>query len=62
MSHTPLEVFSMFNQSKLARDLNVTRGTITSWREKRKIPAERVVDVARVTGIDRARLRPDLYN
>ena len=52
----------MFNQSKLARDLNVTRGTITSWREKRKIPAERVVDVARVTGIDRARLRPDLYN
>ena len=62
MSHTPLEVFSMFNQSKLARDLNVTRGTITSWREKRKIPAERVVDVARVTGIARARLRPDLYN
>lgn len=62
MSHTPLEVFSMFNQSKLARDLNVTRGTITGWREKRKIPAERVVDVSRVTGIDRERLRPDLYS
>ena len=62
MSQTPLEVFSMFNQSKLARDLKVTRGTITSWREKRKIPAERVVDVSHFTGINREQLRPDLYS
>lgn len=35
-------------------------GTISKW-EKRRVPAERVLDVERQTGIPRHRLRPDLY-
>lgn len=62
MIFTPLEIFNEFNQSKLARDLNVTRATVTNWRANRKIPAERVVEVAKLTGICKTRLRPDLYS
>lgn len=35
-------------------------GTISKW-EKRRVPAERVLEVERKTGIPRHRLRPDLY-
>lgn len=31
---------------------------ISQWRQ---VPAERVLDVERVTGVSRHRLRPDLY-
>lgn len=33
---------------------------ITKW-EKGRVPAERVLDVERVTGIPRSRIRPDIY-
>jgi DNA-binding transcriptional regulator YdaS (Cro superfamily) len=42
----------------LARALGITHGAISQWR---RIPAERVIDVERVTGIPREKLRPDLY-
>jgi transcriptional regulator with XRE-family HTH domain len=44
----------------LARLLGVDRSTVLRW-EERRIPAERVLDVERVTGIPRDKLRPDLY-
>ena len=43
---------------RLAEALDLTRQAIHQWD---KIPAERVVDVERVTGIPRQELRPDLY-
>ena len=43
----------------LARDLGVDKGTVSRWN--RRVPAERVLDVERVTGISRCVLRPDLY-
>lgn len=48
---------------ELARRLSAIGRPITSqaiygWR---RIPAERVLDVERVTGVSRSELRPDLY-
>lgn len=44
----------------LARALNgeITPQAISQWKQ---VPAERALDVERVTGISRHRLRPDLY-
>lgn len=45
-------------QAKVARDLGITRGAVAKWD---RVPAERVVDVERATGIPRHELRPDLW-
>jgi transcriptional regulator with XRE-family HTH domain len=44
----------------LASSFNVNKSTVLRWEEGR-IPAERVLDVERITGIPRHELRPDLY-
>jgi DNA-binding transcriptional regulator YdaS (Cro superfamily) len=46
--------------ARLARELGITHAAVRQWMTSR-VPAERVVDVERATGIDRERLRPDLY-
>lgn len=38
----------------------VNKSTVTRWMQKR-IPAERVLDVERITGVPRHELRPDIY-
>lgn len=40
--------------------LGVGAAAVCKW-ERRRIPAERVLDVERLTGIPRHELRPDLY-
>jgi DNA-binding transcriptional regulator YdaS (Cro superfamily) len=42
----------------LARLLGITHNAMMHWD---KIPAERIVEIEKVTGIARERLRPDLY-
>lgn len=44
----------------LGQRLAVDKTTVMRW-EARRVPADRVLDVERVTGIRRERLRPDLY-
>lgn len=44
----------------IALEAGVTHGAVSQWLRTR-IPAERVLVVERVTGIDRADIRPDLY-
>jgi DNA-binding transcriptional regulator YdaS (Cro superfamily) len=44
-------------RAKIARELGMTRAAITKWRQ---IPAERLPDVERITGIPRHELRPDI--
>jgi len=44
--------------SALARALGIKVQSIQQWK---KIPAERVLDVERVTGVSRSVLRPDLF-
>ena len=45
----------------LARALGIKYQAIQSWQKNQKIPAERVIEVERVTGISREKLRPDLF-
>lgn len=45
-------------KSRIARELGVTPGAISQWRE---VPADRVLDVERLTGISRHVLRPDVF-
>lgn len=44
----------------LAQRLGVDRSTLLRW-ERGRVPAHRVIEVERVTGISRRKLRPDLY-
>lgn len=44
--------------ARLAREIGITRGAVAQWD---KVPAERMGDVARVTGIPMEVLRPDLF-
>ena len=44
----------------LAQRFGVNKSTVLRW-EERKVPAERVVDIERLTGIPRHELRPDLF-
>lgn len=44
----------------LAASVGVDKATATRWAQRR-IPAERVLLVERVTGISRHVLRPDIY-
>lgn len=43
--------------NNLARLLKISSASVAQWRQ---IPAGRVADVARITGIPAAELRPDL--
>jgi DNA-binding transcriptional regulator YdaS (Cro superfamily) len=45
---------------ELGDRLNVGRAAVCKW-ERRQIPAERVLEIERVTGVPRHELRPDLY-
>lgn len=44
--------------SSLARGLGIAQPSVSSWQ---RIPAERIVAVEALTGVDRSRLRPDLF-
>jgi DNA-binding transcriptional regulator YdaS (Cro superfamily) len=44
--------------SRIAEGLNVRLTAVSKWH---RIPAERIVEVERITGIPREELRPDLY-
>jgi len=44
---------------ELARQVGISQPSVSNWT---RIPAERVVAVEAVTGVDRAILRPDLYS
>ncbi|HXZ21792.1 MAG TPA: molecular chaperone TorD family protein [Pseudolabrys sp.] len=43
---------------ELARQIGISQPSVSNWI---RVPAERVVSVEAVTGVDRAILRPDLY-
>lgn len=59
MSNLPHASFSERGfRLRLARKLGITHGAVYQWD---KVPAERVLDVERLTGIPRHELRPDIY-
>lgn len=44
----------------VARNLGVDKGTLTKWSQHR-VPAEKVLNFEKLTGISRHVIRPDLY-
>jgi DNA-binding transcriptional regulator YdaS (Cro superfamily) len=50
------------SQAALAGMLGVRQSHISNWKNRNKrVPAERVLEIERVTGVPRHKLRPDLY-
>lgn len=48
-------------QNRLAALVHVAPPSITGWRLRKKVPAERVLELEEKTHIPRHRFRPDLY-
>lgn len=44
--------------AQLANRLGIARQAVYNWP---RIPVERVADIERITGVDRAALRPDIF-
>lgn len=49
-----------FKLAQIARAIEVDKATMTRWMQSR-IPAERVAEIERITGVPRGELRPDLW-
>lgn len=47
--------------SALGRSMGITHAAIRRWKLLGRVPAERVLEVERLTGISRHELRPDIY-
>ena len=48
-------------RSKLAKKLNISRMAVWKWDRKGRVPAERVLAVAEITGYAPEQIRPDIY-
>jgi len=48
------------NRSLVAKALGISRQAVGQWF-KGEIPAERVLELERLTGVPRYELRPDIY-
>lgn len=47
---------------KLARSLGISAQAIWEWKKPgREIPPPRVIEIERITGVSRSKLRPDLW-
>ena len=60
---SPMEKFTAYisrhgNLTRVALALGITPSAVKQWS---RVPAERVVEVEKATGIPREQLRPDLY-
>jgi DNA-binding transcriptional regulator YdaS (Cro superfamily) len=50
------------SQQLLAEKVGVTQTAVSNWVNRAKrCPAERVLQIERVTGVSRHELRPDIY-
>lgn len=48
-------------QSELARLLDIKQQSVHEWVTRGRVPAERVLQIERVTGVPRHLIRPDIY-
>lgn len=46
---------------EFADDLGLRRQSVYGWLRRNRVPAERVLQVEKATGVSRHELRPDLY-
>ena len=43
---------------RLAKGLGITRAAVSTWKQ---VPAHHLVEIERISGIPREKLRPELY-
>ncbi len=48
-------------RAQLAKACGVRYQAIQKWEQLGRVPAERVLEVERITGVPREKLRPDIY-
>jgi DNA-binding transcriptional regulator YdaS (Cro superfamily) len=48
-------------QAKLAEALGIYQSAVAKWVANKRVPAERVLAVEKITGVSRHELRPDIY-
>lgn len=60
---TPIEqaIEAAGGLSSLAERLKVSPQVVSNWRARGTVPAPRVLDIERETGVSRHALRPDIY-
>lgn len=60
---TPIEIAvrATGGQSELARRLGIKPQSVQGWVASGRVPAARVLDVERASGIPRHVIRPDIY-
>lgn len=56
-----IEKLGRGGQSKLARELGIKPQSVQTWCSTGVIPPLRVLEVEKITGVSRHKLRPDLY-
>jgi DNA-binding transcriptional regulator YdaS (Cro superfamily) len=57
---TPIEIIieAGGGVSQLAYKLKISKGAVSQWH---RVPIARALDVERITGIPRSKLRPDIF-
>lgn len=48
-------------QQALADSLGIRSASISEWKTRGRVPAERVLEVEAITGVSRHQLRPDVF-
>lgn len=63
MDTTPLDqaIARAGSQQALADALGIKSPSITEWRQRGRIPAERCIAIEGLTGVSRHDLRPDVF-
>jgi len=46
----------------VAKALKMSTEGVRLWRARGRVPADRIVELERITGVPRERLRPDLFD
>lgn len=62
-TQTPLHkaIRAAGSQQRLAEQLGIRSASISEWKVRGRVPAERVVAIERETGVSRHDLRPDVF-
>ena len=53
--------FKKIGISCIARQMGITRANVYQWKNSKPIPDSRLLDLERITGIARHRLKPELF-
>jgi DNA-binding transcriptional regulator YdaS (Cro superfamily) len=61
MSAIDRAIEAVGGRRQLAEACGVRYQAVQKWQRSQRIPAERVLEVERISGVSRGDLRPDLY-